>query len=506
MRTERDGSRWKTGARALAGACLVMAAGYAVAGTANATREAAAWEGRVEQAVLMALTNNRALSVQRLNPAIRRTYEETERAAFDTVAEGGAAYTRLHPSGASPTGEMADVTSASLGLARQLPTGTRIRAGLEVARDSHDALPYGARAGVDITQPLLRGMPVAVNLVRLRQAELATEISVYELRGFAETLVAAVESAYWECALARRREDIVERSLALAGQQLGEIQQRIKVGNLAETELAAAEAEVALRREALINAHSSRATADLRLWRLISPGALAGVRRNLALTSEPVAPDVALGPVQDRVADALQRRPDLNQARLKARSGDLELVRTRNGLLPKMDLFAGLGDTGYARSFRDSVSEIDGDEVEASAGVRFEFPVRNREARALHRRANHTREQLEESLRNLEDLVRVDVEAGYLEAERTREQVAATATTRRLQEEKLRAETVKFNVGRSTALLVAQAQRDLLSSQVAEVDAVVRRLQALVEFCRLEGTLLERRGVAVEGEGGESEE
>jgi outer membrane protein TolC len=56
-------------------------------------------------------------------------------------------------------------------------------------------------------------------------------------------------------------------------------------------------------------------------------------------------------------------------------------------------------------------------------------------------------------------------------------------------------------VGRSTALLVAQAQRDVLSSQVGEVDAVVRHLQALVEFYRLEGTLLERRGIALGGGG-----
>jgi outer membrane protein TolC len=54
-------------------------------------------------------------------------------------------------------------------------------------------------------------------------------------------------------------------------------------------------------------------------------------------------------------------------------------------------------------------------------------------------------------------------------------------------------------VGKSTSLLVAQAQRDLVSSQIAEVEAVVNCLKALVDLYRLEGSLLERRGVIAPG-------
>jgi outer membrane protein TolC len=87
-----------------------------------------------------------------------------------------------------------------------------------------------------------------------------------------------------------------------------------------------------------------------------------------------------------------------------------------------------------------------------------------------------------------------------VEANRLKEQVAATAATRRFQEETLRAETEKFRVGKSTALLVAQAQRDLLQSQIAEVEAVVNDLKALVELYRQDGSLLERRGIAAPGQ------
>ncbi|MEZ6193181.1 MAG: hypothetical protein R3C45_18055 [Phycisphaerales bacterium] len=44
-----------------------------------------------------------------------------------------------------------------------------------------------ARLGLTVTQQLLRAGP-AVNLARVKQAELDTRASLYELRGFAEQL------------------------------------------------------------------------------------------------------------------------------------------------------------------------------------------------------------------------------------------------------------------------------------------------------------------------------
>ena len=49
------------------------------------------------------------------------------------------------------------------------------------------------------------------------------------------------------------------------------------------------------------------------------------------------------------------------------------------------------------------------------------------------------------------------------------------------------------------ALGVAQAQRDLLESEIAEVRAMVVHRQQLIELYRLEGTLLQRRAIAAPG-------
>ncbi|HET97520.1 MAG TPA: TolC family protein, partial [Desulfurivibrio alkaliphilus] len=77
-------------------------------------------------------------------------------------------------------------------------------------------------------------------------------------------------------------------------------------------------------------------------------------------------------------------------------------------------------------------------------------------------------------------------------------QIFASAERRRLQEKVLRVEQVKFDVGRGTALAVAQAQRDLLESQLAEVDAIIAHRLAITELYRLDGSLLNRRAILIE--------
>ena len=465
------------------------------------TALAAPLEISIEGAVLLALENNRALRIERLNPPIQRTFEEEERAAFEPILSAEVSGSREKAESRSGGDTHSSSTEAGVGLTELLPTGTEIDVGVTTDRTwgTSQQEQHATRAGLTVTQALLRGAGLGANLADLRQARLDTQFSEYEIRGFAEALVAQVETTYWDYVLARRQVEIFEESLKLAEQQLEETQKRIRVGDLAETELAAAQAEVALRREARINARSRVATLRLRLLRLVRPAALAAHELELTPQSKPAASLSDLDDLEDHLAVALRMRPDLNQAQLLIQRGDLEIVKTKNGLLPRMDLFISLGKTGYADSFGRSARDIGSDGYDISTGVAFEFPVTNRDTKARRQRATLTRRQLGESLANIKDLVREDVHAAYIEVQRAREQVDATAATRHFQQEKLRAETAKFRVGKTTAILVAQAQRDLVASQVAEVAAVTNSLNALTELFRLEGSLLERRGITAPG-------
>ena len=179
--------------------------------------------------------------------------------------------------------------------------------------------------------------------------------------------------------------------------------------------------------------------------------------------------------------------------------GDLEIVRTRNGLLPRMDAFITFGKTGYAETFYRAASNVGGDSYDVSFGLIFQEEWGYRAARAEHTRAVVGARQVREALKNLAQLVQVDVRSGYVEVLRAREQITATAATRSFQEEKLRAETEKFRVGKSTSLLVGQAQRDLVASQIVEIEALANYVKALAALYRMEGSLLQRRGIAAPG-------
>ncbi|MCX5661391.1 MAG: TolC family protein [Planctomycetota bacterium] len=475
------------------------------------TRPAAEGEAlsfTVGSALVTALENNLALKVDRINPALRRTFVDQERARFDPVVAGEIAGTknRTNRAGgvaAGTSSNRADSLDATASATQLLPTGTTI--GLEGSTTLANSTLFtdtsaSSRVGLTATQALLRGAGVDVNLASLRQARVDVLASQYELRGFSESLVEQVENTYWDYALAQRQIEIVEQALDVARQQLEETRVLIRVGKLAEIELAAAEAEEALRKEDLINARSNLGKTRLALLRLLSPAASDDAwDRPLTILNQPFVPQGTLDPADAHVKVALRMRADLNQARLQIQRGNIELVRTRNGLLPKLDLFISLGKTGYANSFGRSVQDIGGDSYDVRGGMRFELPIENRSARAEDLRAHLTRDQAVEAVKNLEQLVQVDVRSGYIEVTRSREQIDATAATRRLQEQKLRGESEKFRVGKSTSLLVAQAQRDLLQSQISEIQAVVSYLKATVTLFRLEGSLLERRGLDAPG-------
>ncbi len=462
----------------------------------------------IHEAILLAMENNQSLIVERMNPEIQRTFVQEELAVFDPlispeVSSRRTVGDRLSRAGFTTTeSQIVDSVTGSITLAKLFPTGTALD--FEAGTSYTDSSLYSDtftsnRIGVSVTQALLRGMDVRANMARVNQARLDTLISEYELRGFTEIVLDQVESKFWDYALAQRQIEIYTDSLKLAEKQMTEAEERIIIGDLAETELAAAQAEVALGRENLINARSTLAKERLGLLRLLNSSGGIDWNRDVNLQYDTTLPDFQLDDVDQHVQVALRMRPDLNQARLQIKRGDLEVVRTKNGLLPKMDTFISFGKSGYANTFDRALNNIDEDSYDVTWGLAFEDSPMNRSARARYTRAVAGKQQLQKALENLSQLIQIDVRSAYIEVTRAQEQISATTATRNFQEEKLRAETEKFRVGKSTSLLVGQAQRDFVASQIAEIQAVANYLKALVTLYRLEGSLLQRRGLAAPG-------
>ncbi len=480
-------------------------------GAAAATREAAnisigsgPLELSVEQALLLAVRRNRSLVVEQLQTEIRGAYELIERGLYDPELFARANYARgVATETTNVTGESFSVRSdgdaIEAGIRQRLPTGTAVEISALRDRGASSRRPeqYEARVGMTVTQALLQGFGPAVSLAAVRVAEADTLASVWELRAFTEALLAEAESTYWRHVLAQESVAIVERSLAVTEQQLSEVEQFIAVGKLAPFDAAALRAELAQRKQDLIDAKSAVELERFRILRLMGVAEKPGAPRPFTASSDPRITPAALSDLDERFTLALRLRGDLNEARMRIEREELQTVVTRNGLLPRLDLFITLGKSGYADSFGESVQDIDGDAYDFGAGLELSYALGNRSARGRAAMDRLEKRQAEAALKNLEELIELDVRTAAIELERARQQITASAATRTFREASATAESTRLRVGTGTALDLAQAQRDLVESELAELGAMIEYRLALVELYRAEGSLLERRGLAV---------
>ncbi|MBP7633050.1 TolC family protein [Candidatus Ozemobacteraceae bacterium] len=456
------------------------------------------------EAVFSALERNRGLAVQRLDVSVAETAIGEERAAFDPVVSGSLSNSDRLGKQIMQTGALGDNvsnrTDGTIDWTRRSPSGTNTSLSVTGTRTRSARAPnlFGTRLGLDITHPLRRGAGKTVNTIAVNQAKLDLQASKHELEGFVLALVAEVEKKYWDLFLATRELDIVLESHRLAVMQLEETHKKIALGSIPESELAAAEAEVALREEGIIDAQSSMEAARIALLRITNPGTGSFWDFDLELTDVPDVKDPLIENVREHVEMALEKRPELLQSGILLEKGELDCVQTKNGLLPRLDFFVTLGKSGYAATFEKSASELGMKAYDLAAGLEFELSPGRRAARMEDERARLSVERQKEALRNLRQLVQEEVLKAYLEVQRSHQQMKATAKTVEKQQEKLRVEQIKFSLGKTTAFQVAQAQRDVADSQTAQLRARIGYMNALNDLWRYDGTLCERLGIAVE--------
>ena len=453
----------------------------------------------LEEATVWALERSPDLAVQRLEPAAVEAFEAIERAEFGATVFADGQYRReVAVQTNRATMEQFSVegtnTQATAGVRQRIPTGTTLETTLGYQRDESNRSPeqQELRVGLTVTQSLLEGVRPEVNLARVRQAELETRATRMQLQAFVLALLRDLEVAYWELALAERRIAIVEGSLALAEREAEIVAARVEVGELAPADQPVVQAQVALRRQELIDARAEAESARLRVSRIL--GLDAG-SSSVALTDAVAIEPVAVTGADDHRALALRLRPDIREAQLRLEQRRLETVVTANGLLPRLDVFVQLVKTGFGSSFAEAVGNLDERTHEMVIGLSFEQLLGNAAAEALDQQAALRREQEERAVRNLETLAQLDVDLALVELERARQQIDASRVRAELQQRVVEAERARLEVGDGTALLLAQADNALLQARIAEVEAQTAYRIALVRLYAAEGSLLERRGV-----------
>lgn len=482
------------------------------------------------RALLMTLAANRELAVSASSPAIAIALEQVRRGEFDPEAFGSLQFGQSSVTETSrATGEGFTVEGDDIrtvaGLRQFLPTGTEIELSVDQRRTSSDRAPeqQDARVGLSLTQQLLQGAGSAANLVQLRQAGLDIAASQHELRGFTSRVIADAERAWWLYRLAEQRLALFERALAVANRQTEVARRRIAVQVLAEAAGAAAEAEAALRRQDLIDARSLAETRRLRLLRVLggpsgnlSPGSAAdasvaerdwltqavttrgdGEEGRFDSTDRGPDPD-PVNDLETRVDLSVQLRPELAEARIRLEQDRLETVLTRNGILPRLEVFLELGKAGFDDTFVGSFEDLDSESFDLSTGFRFVAPLGNDTARGRDLAASASRAQSAAAVSNLTQLVRLEVREAAVELERARQQISASRATLAFQKQVAAGEQQRFEAGEATSLDAALAARDLVAAEVAVLTSRIEYRLALIDLHLAEGSLLARRGIAID--------
>jgi outer membrane protein len=464
---------------------------------------------RINTAVCTSLESNQALRVERLTPEISNTAIEAAEGEFDTTVDGNISAGRDQ----SPNftldrrnededrtrsrSESRDIT-AGIGIGGRAMTGTNYRLSMDQSRNSTNQVEPFFNSGVNLTltQNLLRGAGTDVNSVRIKLAQNSFVKSLYQLQQVVINQVTNVQLTYYRIYLARETIRIRFKAYEVAREQRQLIETQLNVGVGTILDVRSAQAEESATVSDLIQALANYRLRTLELIRLMNPSVLRnGWQSQYRPIDIPGIPEKNIK-IADRTALARKLRPDIRQAELDLANGELEVVRTYNGLLPQLDAVFQYGLEGIGDSLGESNRDLTKTRYPSwRAGLEFSYPLQNRVANSAYRRANFNMLQAQESIENFRQLIDLEVRSAAVDIDRTFKLIKTTNATRILREEQLRSENEKFRVGRSTQIQVAQAQRDLTQAELDEITALVANIASYLELYRVEGSTLQRFGI-----------
>ena len=467
----------------------------------------------LDEAVRRALEHNPDLAIVRSGTEVEAARVGESRGAFTPLfsTSGGRTRNVTPPENALLGADGVDVKDwfSSTGVRQRVPWGGGAWSlSWETARTTTNSpirsfdpnLQSGIQAA--FSQPLLKDRPIDAARRQYTVAKRNQQSSELQFREAVVQTVAAVKQAYWTAKAANANVTVQQRSLELAEELARQNRIRVDAGQIPPLDLVQAEAEVAQRRENLIQARATAGDAEDRLRRLImDPGEPGFWSVSLDPVDSPPT-SIALPDADAAVAKAMGERLDLARAANDLENTKTEVAYLGNQRLPDVRLEAlyrgnGLGGTQFVRDggFPGTVTDIHQRSFGAalgqafttdyptwSLGVSVSYPLGRSTEEAGLARATIEREQAARRLASL----RLDAAEAIRRAARqvrsSGERVEASRASATLAERRLADEQRRYDVGLSTTFLVTQAQRDLLQAQVSLLQTSLDYQSAAINF------------------------
>jgi outer membrane protein TolC len=350
---------------------------------------------------------------------------------------------------------------------------------------------YQSALQLTFTQPLLKNFGIEVNTALIRQAQNTEEFARQQLLQTILNAVFAVQQGYWDLVFSIEDLGVKREALSLAQNFLAENKLRVELGTLAPVELVQSETQVKQREGDVIIAEAVvREAEDVLKQTLNIPESLGTWRMRLRPTDTPPFVPIADISIEEKVAFALQHRPDVVQAQLTVTSQEIGRNAARNRRLPQVDLGGAASVSGFGGDLGSGTAEIgNADGYNWLFSLTFSYPLDNRAANNALQQQNLLLKQARIDQRK----VQITVSREIFQTVRNLETASKSVEVRRaatvLARTQLEAEQEKFRLGLSTSFNVLQFQNQLTSARSDEIRALSDYNVALGRLDQVTGRL-----------------
>jgi outer membrane protein len=354
---------------------------------------------------------------------------------------------------------------------------------------------------LSLTQPLLRNFGADVNAAQITIARSNRRISLLEFRKQVETTLKDLESAYWQEVDAERGVKIDEELLTSTIHTADILFRRVGQ-DVTRVQLSQANASVETRRATLIRSKAHVRDLSDAIKRLMNDPDFPISGGTLILPADAPLEQAVHFDLTDQVNTALQNRYELGEQQYKIDNASTTLLVAKNFLLPQLNFVGSLGLQGLAGNYGDSLE--DNGNFSWAAGLQFEVPIGNREARAIYRRSALSRDQAITQYQSQIAQVTLDVKQAMREVQTTWDEMLQRRKARFAQADALLAISQREEGGEPLTPTFVQLKLDtqgsLAQARHDESTAVANYNVAIEQLEFVKGTLLRYNNVVMEDE------
>jgi len=374
---------------------------------------------------------------------------------------------------------------------------------------------------LSVTQNLLRGFRPSINNRVIRVAKNQVRISDLTFENQVIATVANVVGLYWDLVNDNDVLKVRQKTLDLDTTLYEDNKRRAELGAIAPIDIIQAEAEMKGAQQDVRTAESTVLQQETILKSALTRNGL----DNMAIIGARIVPtdhyevpaQEAVRPIQDLIADAFAKRPDLEQNSIGLEDTRISMIGVKDALLPTLSVSLSASNTGLAGQFNTLSppgtappgSQFLGgygtvlDQLFSrkfpnySASFSLTVPIRNRSAQAdlITQELQYRQAQIQDKqLHNTTKLNVINNQTALMEA---RGAYALAIESRRLQEQTQTATRRKYELGTATILDVVTVQQTTVTRELSEVNALNTYIHARLNLDNAMGRILDTYNVSI---------